>query len=227
VRGHGRLVKLEISMETPLPSSKETRREREFERRRQEIMSAARTLFITKGLRNTTLDEIAETSAFGKGTIYNYFTSKDDLFHAIIDQLIEETFSANRAAIHAAPDNARAKLLAYALSSVSHFEANNEVFLMIMREQNQLTSEMISKFMDRYREKLSMVSEPIQSGMQSGEIQTSDPKKLAAMFDGMIRTYCLMTSQGLWVSDHQSPADVAEWMVSVLFDGIANPQNQG
>ena len=41
-------------METTSQSPKSTRRERDFERRRQEIMSAARTLFIAKGMRNTT-----------------------------------------------------------------------------------------------------------------------------------------------------------------------------
>jgi AcrR family transcriptional regulator len=209
-------------MEIKAQSRKITRREREYERRRQEIMSAARALFIAKGLRNTTLDEIAESSAFGKGTIYNYFTNKDDLFHAIIHQLIEETSAEIRAAMNEAAEGARAKLFAYTLAMVSHFHTNNEVFLMIMREHNQLDPQMIAKFIDRFQERLSLIAEPLVADVRAGRIRSADTQKLAVLYDGMIRTYCMSVSNNLWSTDGQSPADVAELMVSVFFDGIAN-----
>jgi len=214
-------------VDTKTQTRKATRREREYLRKRQEIMSAARTLFIAKGLRNTTLDEIAEASAFAKGTIYNYFTNKDDLFLAIIQQLIDETSTATRAAINEAAEGTRAKFFAYALASVSQFHTNSEVFLMVMREHNQLDPKMIARFIDGFQEKLSLISEPLQADRSSGSIQSSDPQKLAVLFDGMIRTYCLMTSHELWPGNGQSPADVAELMVSVFFDGIESKQFQG
>ena len=127
----------------------------------------------------------------------------------------------------AAPEGARAKLLAYALSTVSHYHTNNEVFLMIMREHNQINPQMIAKFTDRYQERLSLVSRSLQTAMLSGMILASDPQTLATLFDGMIRTYVMAASQGLWPSSGESPTDVAELMVSVFFDGIASKQNQG
>jgi len=214
-------------METKTQTRKATRREREYLRRRQEIMSAARTLFVAKGLRNTTLDEIAESSAFGKGTIYNYFTNKDDLFLAIIHQLIDETFAATQAAMSSAPEGARAKLFAHALASVSHFHANDEVFLMVMREHNELDRKTIAQFVDRFQEKLSLIADPLAADVRAGRIRPADPQKLAALFDGMIRTYCMSVTNKLWPTGGQSPADVAELMVSVFFDGIENKQNQG
>jgi AcrR family transcriptional regulator len=209
-------------MEINDQSRKVTRREREFEQRRQEIMSAARTLFIAKGLRNTTLDEIAESSAFGKGTIYNYFANKDDLFLAIVHQLIDETFSATQAAMSAAPEDARAKLYAYALASISHFHANDEVFLMIMREHNQLNPKNITQFVARFQEKLSFIVGPLAADVRSGRIRAADPQVLAALFDGMIRNYWMLKTNNLWPTSGQSPDDVAEFMVKVFFDGIEN-----
>ncbi len=50
-------------------------------------MDAAVGIFAKKGYRDTTLDEIAITSEFGKGTIYNYFKSKEDIYSAIIDDV--------------------------------------------------------------------------------------------------------------------------------------------
>jgi AcrR family transcriptional regulator len=214
-------------METEAQTRKVTRREQEYQRRRQEIMSAARTLFVTKGLRNTTLDEIAEASAFGKGTIYNYFTNKDDLFLAIIHELIDETHVAARAAMSAASEGARAKLFAYALAALTHFHENDEVFLMIIREHNQLDSKTIAKFVDRFQEKLSLIVEPLAADVRTGRIRSADPQKLAAIFDGMIRTYCMLVTNNLWPTINQSPTDVAELMVSVFFDGIENKKDEG
>jgi AcrR family transcriptional regulator len=214
-------------METPSKARKATRREQEYRLRRQEIMKAAKTLFVEKGLRNTTLDEIAERSAFGKGTIYNYFTSKDELFLAIIHQLIDETLAETRVAMDNAAENPRAKLLAYALATISHFHANNEVFLMLTREHNQLDPKVIATFVDRFVEKLNLIIEPLEAGIRAGRIRAEDPRKLAVFYDGMIRTYCMANTQELWPSGAQTPADVAGLIASIFCDGIENKQTQG
>jgi AcrR family transcriptional regulator len=48
--------------------------------KRQEIMSAAEQLFSNRRFHEVTLDEIAQAARVGKGTIYRFFSSKDDLF---------------------------------------------------------------------------------------------------------------------------------------------------
>jgi AcrR family transcriptional regulator len=63
--------------------AKKSRREREKERHRQEIMKAAEKLFLSQGYENTTMNEVANESEFSKGTLYNYFNSKEDLYLAI------------------------------------------------------------------------------------------------------------------------------------------------
>jgi TetR/AcrR family transcriptional regulator len=62
---------------------KMTRKEREIKLRVQIILEAAEKLFLTKGYENATMDEIASESEFSKGTLYNYFKSKDELYLAI------------------------------------------------------------------------------------------------------------------------------------------------
>ena len=49
------------------------RRERERERRREEILGAAKELFIAKGLSYTTIEDIAKKAELSQGTIYFYF----------------------------------------------------------------------------------------------------------------------------------------------------------
>ena len=55
------------------------RKERERLRHRNEMITAAITLFVEKGFANTKLEDVAQLAEFGKGTIYNYFENKQDL----------------------------------------------------------------------------------------------------------------------------------------------------
>ncbi len=60
------------------------RKEREKQKRREEILAAARDLFYEKGYQNTTVEEIAEAAEISKGTVYLYFASKDELYVSVI-----------------------------------------------------------------------------------------------------------------------------------------------
>ena len=61
-----------------------SRREREKQRHKEEILSAALRLFSEKGFQNVSMQEIAEASEFGVGTLYNFFQSKETLFDEIM-----------------------------------------------------------------------------------------------------------------------------------------------
>ena len=60
-----------------------SRKERETNLRQQNIIKAAEKLFLANGYEDTTMNQIATESEFSKGTLYNYFKSKDDLYLAI------------------------------------------------------------------------------------------------------------------------------------------------
>lgn len=50
----------------------------------KEITHAAMTIFSQKGYAATSVEQIAETAGIGKGTIYEYFETKEDIFVAVI-----------------------------------------------------------------------------------------------------------------------------------------------
>ena len=57
----------------------ESRKQREIREREELILSAAQTLLHEHGYNHLTMDRVAETVEYSKGTIYNHFTSKEDL----------------------------------------------------------------------------------------------------------------------------------------------------
>ncbi len=62
------------------------RRQREKELRRKQILGAARTLLLKKGLGATSISQIARLSELSVGTIYFYFNSKEEIFAALQEE---------------------------------------------------------------------------------------------------------------------------------------------
>jgi AcrR family transcriptional regulator len=60
------------------------RKEREKERRKEEILDAAHRVFVEKGLTTATVDDIAAAAELSKGTLYLYFNSKEDIYIALM-----------------------------------------------------------------------------------------------------------------------------------------------
>jgi len=52
----------------------------EKNQKRKDILTSAETLFKEKGFHNTKMEEIAAKASVGKGTLYEYFKSKQDIF---------------------------------------------------------------------------------------------------------------------------------------------------
>jgi len=66
------------------------RRVREREARAEAILKAALKVFTHRGIKDATMDEIAQEAELGKGTIYYYFSSKEaileELMHLTVDR---------------------------------------------------------------------------------------------------------------------------------------------
>lgn len=58
------------------------------EKKKKHLITVAADVFTKKGFHSTKMSEIAEAAGVAKGTLYEYFTTKEDLFLAIYDEWI-------------------------------------------------------------------------------------------------------------------------------------------
>jgi AcrR family transcriptional regulator len=79
----GRPVIIVLMTDRPQQAGTRSRRK---EARPTEIVSAALTLFVARGLGATKLEDVAKAAGIAKGTIYLYFPTKEDLFRAVVRQ---------------------------------------------------------------------------------------------------------------------------------------------
>ncbi len=64
-------------------------------RNRQLVLAAARRVFLAHGYASATLDAIAEDAGFSKGVVYSQFSSKADMFLALLEARIDERAEQN------------------------------------------------------------------------------------------------------------------------------------
>ena len=63
-----------------------TARAVQADRRRDELLAAALTLFAERGVRGTTIADIADATGSAHGLVYHYFASKDDLLRGVLER---------------------------------------------------------------------------------------------------------------------------------------------
>ena len=164
------------------------RREREKLFRKHEIIEAALQIFAQKGYKATTLDEIAEKSEFGKGTIYNYFSSKEEIYTEIITSAIEQhqiiirKIDEKTVTLHDFVEELLADLLRFSLE-------NKESFLLLLFteiHQSITASTEISKIMDNNKQKMTeFFVQKASKAIENKEIRDVDLERVIRLFRGL------------------------------------------
>ena len=65
------------------------RKQRERERRRQQIIVAAKRVFSERGFSKTTMEDIAREAELSPGTLYLYFKNKDELYASLSLRILQ------------------------------------------------------------------------------------------------------------------------------------------
>lgn len=76
-----------VDAPSPPGASPASRRETRRQDRRDAILSVAQAYFLDHGYAGTTMSGIAAALGGSKGTLWNYFPSKEDLFAAVLDRV--------------------------------------------------------------------------------------------------------------------------------------------
>ena len=94
---------------------------------KDKLIDVARKLFAQKGVENTTMNDIAIASGFGRRTLYTYFDSKEEIFMSVVqselDRLSDKLMGV--AAKDTTPDQKIIELIYTHLNSVKETDYRN------------------------------------------------------------------------------------------------------
>jgi AcrR family transcriptional regulator len=201
------------------------------EEKQQAIVGAALEVFARRGFTAATIEEIARTAGLGKGTVYQYFGSKDDLFFAVFQAFVGQVGQQARglAAGPALSAAGRLRTLIVGLMDIDDearrlFSLTFEFWAAAASGAPALRTRVASLFRDSYAELGVMVAETIRDGVARGEF---DP----AVDVGAVTAVLIGSMDGLylqaWFDPTINPARMAQRFVDVVLRGLARPDAKG
>lgn len=110
------------------------RKERDYRRHKAEIIKSAESLFAELGYHNVTMEMIAKESEYCKGSLYNYFESKDILFYEMLDNKAE-LFMAELNKVVSNSVAITDKINAFVEFYLNFFSENIEFFIIAQKEK--------------------------------------------------------------------------------------------
>lgn len=202
-----------------------SRKEREREFRRQEILTAAVELFAEKGFQHTTLDDIAEAAEFGKGTIYNYFQNKEDIYLAILESIftgfheVVKSIAANTTTAKDFLCELTKSMFNYCLTNRSSFYLL--VHTRILSKENIEKSE---KLHDALAEIDKIHMSKISNAIKTGELKKINPESLIRLYRGAVFSY-IHNLIGCHKEQDFNVNEEIEFITSTLLNGILSSKN--
>jgi len=171
------------------------RKEREKERRRQQIIVAAKRIFSAKGFNKATMEDIAKEAEISPGTIYLYFKNKDELYASLSIRILQHLnirleHVKNQDNVN---DEKRIASLKDALYDIYDFDPLiliNLFHLQSSESLKNLSPELLSEIKRLSQSSLKIMSDIFSEGISTGVFIKANPNELAdifwALFSGVI-----------------------------------------
>ena len=118
----------------------ETRSERRKRRNRQALIEAGYRVMASKGIDAATMSEIAEFADVGAGTVYNYFTSKDELVMCVMEEVMDRLAQRIEAVTNSFSDPAQ--VYAFGIRNVMKAATTDERWRWLLRRSEVIAGAM-------------------------------------------------------------------------------------
>jgi AcrR family transcriptional regulator len=160
--------------------------------RKAHILKAAMVCFSKKGYHQTTMDDIVQVAGLSKGGLYVHFSSKKELFLALLDWFVEEfrLFTIPDSADSTAYDRLMcllADMVAVATSDIFFEISSLMTDVWAQNSHDQEINQIVKELYEKVRLPLSQL---IEEGITEGTFKLVDATALAnmliAMFEGLM-----------------------------------------
>lgn len=177
--------------------------------RRDDILQASLHLFAERGFHGTSIRDIAREADLTEGLIYHYFSSKRDLFRAIIE---EYSFLP---LLRTLPDLAqqldlRGLLIVLARGFFDVLKQNTEVTRVLLQEVQVFPEEKEAFFADAVNESITALADILEDRMSKETRAEVDPRVSARIFFNSLLAF--FVEQEILGGKHMLPADESNYV---------------
>ena len=183
--------------------------------RRKEILEAVERVSKKLGFEHLTMDKVAEDAGIAKGTIYKYFSDKDDLLHALFSHSFNGLISETER-ISAKQGKTKDLILEFAHTLSDFSNSNRDLILQLHKANYKEThcareTEIMTTFMISF-EKI------LDNGIKNGELKEQNTRHLSLLFFGMLHHAFFAD---LHMNQKVEPIEI-NFVIEVFLNGIKN-----
>ena len=185
--------------------------------RRQAIVDMSAQMFARRGYHATGIAELCVANELGKGALYHYIGSKEELLAAIHDRVMDEVIASAERVVAAggSPREQLTMLGDELLDIIARYPDHVWVFL---HEFPALTGERAEQFRQRRKDFERRIESILQAGVDAGEFRDLEPRLTAMAWLGMHNyTYLWLKPDG-----PLSAREVAKEFADIFIGGITS-----
>jgi len=182
------------------------------------LIDVARQLFAKKGVENTTMNDIAEASQRGRRTLYTYFSSKNEIYKAVIESELNVLYGKLEEVTHRdIPADEKLILLAFTrLNAIKEVVTRNgtlraDFFRDIWKVEN------VRKEFDK--KEIYYLETIIRDGCDKGIFRLKDIRQTAEILHYAFKGLEVPTIRGAMKLDYNKKED-REIISGILFKGL-------
>jgi AcrR family transcriptional regulator len=190
--------------------------------KKNQIIEAAARVFARSGYAKAVIADIAIEADIGKGTVYEYFQSKEDLFFAVFEWFQKKMENAATVGLSSREAEATVRLQMLNDSLMGLWGEIKDVFVLVMEfwsassssRMRQRFKAAFKQIYDKYRR---IVCDLIRDGIEGGEFRPDvKPEPIAA---ALVGTWDAMFLQA-WFDDTFNPATTARDFLETVIRGL-------
>jgi AcrR family transcriptional regulator len=181
--------------------------------RRAEITAAAAGFFAEQGYHTVGMREIAEAVGMRGASLYNHFSSKEEMLFAIALGMTRGPVEDNLPLLDA-EGSPTTRLAALLRAHIRHLAEHRVEHLVALRELAALTPEHRAEVTDHRRYYQRRVRDVVAAGVRSGEFAVESPGRAAVAILDMVNGI------SWWLRPEQDVDEVVENYVCFAVDGI-------
>ncbi len=212
------------------PSSEPRWRRRPSERP-TEILEAALDVFAERGLAGARVEDIATRAGVSKGTVYLYFSGKEELFREALSDKVARTLEGLSSA--APPGEPVGRLVRFIDAYWQHLRRPHfaSMYRLLLAEIHQFPD--LTRF---YAEEVSgkvidLLAEILREGVDTGDFRSTDPLVASRMIVGLLVQHAVWTSRRELFphlrerSDEILVKEIEDFMLNALLaPGVTRPE---
>ncbi|WP_072686939.1 TetR/AcrR family transcriptional regulator [Rhodococcus marinonascens] len=188
--------------------------------RRAELLEIAAGLFAERGLRATTVRDIADAAGILSGSLYHHFDSKESMVDEILRGFLDDLFGKYREIVASERDN-RAMLEALVTTSYEAIDASHSAVAIYQDEVKHLVANerfaYLSELKTEFRE---MWMGVLEAGVKDGSFRPDIDIELAFRF---LRDTAWVSVRWYRPGGSVTVDTVAKQYLSIVLDGLASP----